>query len=1305
MRRLLPDFILEQHNAGQSRGSFVAAGLFVDLSGFSAMADALAQHEQAGAEALTEVMRAVFEPLVRAVYSQGGFVVGYAGDAFTAIFPNMPARAPAVLRCLAVGLEMQAHTRLHPKAVTPYGRYPIYVKVGIGSGQVDWQILYSPDGSRATYCVRGSCVDEAVVAEECARPGEIMLNAATYLELEQMLEGDANGECYRLSRVRAKLPEPHPYADTLPAHAPSGMFFPEDLLALPSVGEFRQVVNLFIDIPIDPTNEAFVTPFMESIFELQERYGGFFLRPEIGDKGFNLLMFWGAPAAHETDVERALNFILELLERTKLPLKAGVTYLKAYAGFMGASLREDYTAYGWGVNLAARFMGLARPGEVWLDEETAYRAGRRFTTRYEDAFTIRGFARKQKVFKLLGRKDLSDTVYQGELVGRNAELKRLSDFVAPLLSGQFAGVLVVQGEAGIGKSRLVHTFQSAASQAHGSVQWIICQTDEILRQSLNPFHAWLQKRFRISPTVSNEVNLGNFNDQLRDLVRATPEPGLVKELERTSSVLAALLGLNQPGSLYEQLDAKGRYENTFIALSALMRAESLQKPLLIFIEDIQWLDDDSRAFLPHLVRTTLVDPDKIYPIAILATRRPDGEAIDFGETVAIQSLELERLSAGNLESLAKNILGAPASDILLNLLVARSEGNPFFAEQILRYLSEKALLVQESDGKLSAGKGWEEALPLGVGAVLIARLDSLAHDVREVVQTASILGREFEVPVLSQMLHGDAELSQKIAQAERADIWISLDEIRYIFYHAMLRDAAYSMQLSVRLRKLHALALFAMEVLYASDLKSHFGELAYHAECANLTSKACYYLIQAGHAAADSYQNSQAMDYFSRALALTPVSDVKTRFELLLEREKLYGYLGERALQSKDLGLLKKLAQLSDEDAYASRVWDLYARFFFGLGDFPRAADYASRAALASNVEVALDGYAVWPLALLRQGNPRAAFQRAEEGLGLARHAGKRMQEGYIANSLGLIALEQKDPANARQYLEYALAIARETGVRNLEARSLNNLANSAAFIQWDFASAREYYQKAYAIVHERGDRAAEGVALANLGWVAGMEGDFLSAHAYQVQALAIAREIGDRYQEAYTLINLSAVAGVQGEAQVALQYARQARELTAKIGERVGEAWSLFYMGQALLQHGDIMVARDAFQASINIREDFDQSGLAIEVVAGLLQAALAEKDLVETGDQLEKILSYLEDGGTLEGTEEPLRIFLTCYQALVKMKDPRSSKILREAAQLLEVQVSKFPDEEARRRYVENVPWRLAIQQAWITAQQRSV
>lgn len=1303
MRQLVPHYILDKYVSGERRGGLRAAGVFVDLSGFSVMTDALARHGQAGAETLAEVMRSVFEPLVGAVYAQGGFVVGYAGDSFTAIFDEQPARGPATRRGLAAVVAMQEHVRRNPTVQTPFGEFPIFIKAGLGFGEADWLILKNADGRRVTYCVRGTSVDGSVNAEECARPGDIVLDAASYAELRDLVTVRPAGNCFRLEAVKGDPPAPLPFADPEPAPELLALFYPDEVVTQPEVGEFRQVVNMFIGIPFDPTDGAFVRPFMESIFALQDQYGGFFLRPDLDDKGFNILMFWGAPTARENDIDRALNFLLDLAERVKIPFKAGVTYKLAYAGFIGASLREDYTAYGWGVNLASRLMESATPGEVRLDEEVARRAEQHFVVNELGEYAFKGFSGKSRVFVLAGRKKLSEIVYKGDLVGRAAELERLAAFIAPLREGRFAGVMIVNGEAGIGKSRLVHTFQ-ASSSAIVPAQWVVCQTDEILRHSLNPFKDWLRARFQYSDSNPEGVNQQNFDQQLRGLIDATSDSRLAAELERTASVLAALLGLFPSGSLYEQLDAKARYDNTLIALSALLRAESLWAPLILFLEDAQWMDEDSRTFLSYFIRSLLADPEKPYPIALIATKRPEGVFPPLDDAAYLHRLDLPQLASSDLGRIAGTFLGGPAAPALLELLEQRSEGNPFFAEQILRYLSENHLLVRDEDGRYRVAMPAGDSLPADVRALLVARLDRLTRDVREVVQTASVLGREFEARLLAEMLREDAEVMQKVSRAEDADIWFPLDEINYIFRHALLRDAAYSMQLLARQRQLHALAVSAIETLYGHELFDRYGELAYHSEKAGQERKARTYLTLAGKSASRAYQNHQAVDYFTRALALTPADDLQTRFDLLVDRSELYRRLGTRDLELRDLDLLTELAGQLNDEILSAHVLMLRAKYYFTGGEFSRSIEYAAQAVSVAitrqDADDMLDAYNVWAVALLRQGSPGEAMQKAKEGLRQARMTGRRHQEGSILNSMGLIAMEQNEPASAQNYFEQALVIAQKFRDRRLENMVINNLGNVAGFMRGDYSAARGYYEQVHAIVREWGDRFAEGLVLANLGWAAGMQGDFEAARAYHERALSMAREVGHPHQEAYTLINLSAVAGVQGDAATAIQSAHQACSLARRTGDRAAEAWSLLYSGHAFLLLGEIEQARGAYEACLQIREGLGQPGANMEPMAGLIEAALALGDQDSAKKWTEAILTHLAGGGTLDGTEEPLRVYFACYQALERIKDLRSRTVLQQAGQLLETQASKFADEAARRLYVESVPWRRAIYQAWLAA-----
>ena len=1296
-RRLVPDFIFDKYRMGETRGFFQAAAMFVDLSGFSTMTDTLSEHGSHGAEVLAEMMRKVFEPLVNAVYAQGGFVVGYAGDAFNAVFPTQQDEGQAAKRCLSSAVAMQAHAKSHSRVSTPYGDFSIHIKVGIGFGETKWQIFKSVDGAHATYWFRGESLMASVDGESCAHPGDIVLSAPVY----SMLMDDAVfarvDDCYRLLQVNADLPAPLPISPPKPVDDLVGIFFPDSIAYLPIEGEFRQVVNLFVDIPRSISDEALIAPFMETVYLLQEQYGGFFLRPDLGDKGFNLLMAWGAPTAHENDVERALNFILELSSRTRLPLRAGLSYRMAYAGFIGASLREDYTTYGWGVTLAARLMEHSGPGEFWMDEEIARRAEKHFHLQFLDAFKFKGFHLNQKTYRLIGRKEAAETVYQGRLVGRTRELESLASFIDPLKQGQFAGVMVLKGEAGMGKSRLVHTFQLSEYFHDQPMNWVVCQADEILRLSFNPLKDWLKKRFELLEGQPDEVNLVAFSRNLQELIERTSQPDLAAELKRVGSVLAALIDITVPGSLYESLDAKGRYDNTLTALSVLLCAESLQKPLILFMEDTHWLDNDTGAFVTYFVGTLLSDPGKQYPIAIIATQRPEGDSVKMMDEVSMNGIRLGKLSSASLNQLAEDVLEKPISTALAKLLDERADGNPFFAEQILRYLSEQDALMVDADGKYFANEQARISLPTDVRAVLVARLDRLAQRVRETIQTASVLGREFEVRVLAEMLKDDRNFEQSVDQAEKANIWAPLTEIEYIFKHALLRDAAYSMQLVVRQRELHRLAVSAMETVYRDDLEPHYGELAYHAEKADLHEQALHYLKLAGDLSMSVFQNHQAIDYFTRALSLIHESDLRTKFDILLKRVECNFQAGNPLLQNDDLESLEKIAKELDDRLLFAHVYNRYAYLNARRGDYEKAVGFAIKAkALAEQIgndDVLSTIYFVIPNALAHLGKLEDAVKFAQGGLDLARRKKDKAAEARSLTVLGLVALEVDGPSAAYPYQKEALALARMVKDRILEATVLENIANAVGLSQGDFHAAHDYFEQAMLIYGEYGNLSGKGHVMVNLGWVASIVGDYAAAMNYYEQALVISRQLDSRMETMFTYINLSSAASAQNLMGDALKWAQTAHKLSLKIGDKIGEAWAFYCQGLAELLGQQFEKAIASFTKSVEIRTVLNALSLIAESRAGLVNAYWGLGDQVSAQKEAEKIIQHMEKDKSFEGAEEPLRIYLAVYNHLSKQKDPRAGVVLQNAKQLLNAQVSKLKSDQARRMFVENVPWRRAI------------
>lgn len=1336
MHRLVPDFILEKFAAGEMSGEFRAASLFVDISGFSSLTDALMDHGQHGAELLAGIMRAVFEPLLRSVYEQGGFTVTLAGDAFTALFPLDNTQEQGYPHSLAAAAAIQERMAAVAVQDIPGGTFSLAVKVGVATGAVDWGIVISKDGSRAAQYFRGTAIDDCAAAEHAANPGEVVLTPDFYsavkelVAVESVADSSTLGDYYRLTAVNTPLP-PAGYVNLSPVDLDiAARFYPSTLVSQSYSGEFRHVVNLFISLPTVRT-EAQLAIFMQSLFALQDRYDGLLNRLDFGDKGSHLLLFWGAPVAYENDIERALNFILDLQTQTSIPINAGVTYHIAHAGFIGSSLREEYTCFGRGVNLAARFMTHAARGEIWLDEAVAQRAELNYDLAFEGAMNFKGFSEPQKVYVLFERREEVEALFQGALVGRSEELTQLNKFVAPLWEGHYAGVMLIRGEAGIGKSRLAYAFLTVeAYQVSQTGQVFRAQADEILQGALDPFRYWLRRYFGQSQSQSEARNKRNFNRTLDRLIDNTSDETLAAELDRTRSFLGALVDLRWSDSLYEQLEPEGRHENTTFGLISLLQAESLQRPVVLHLEDAHWMDDASRAFLTRLIRVLSAEDSQSFPIAIIITTRPLGRSKLLDEEINYQEINLGQLSQTGLARLVEEQLGGPVTPRLLQFLAERAEGNPFFLEQILHYLKERDFLVMGEAGWQIAHGTDVISVPTDVRALLVARLDQLTLQVKEVVQTASVLGREFEIRVLARMLQDDKRLLDKIADAEQAAIWTALNEVRYIFHHALLRDAAYQMQLRVKRQALHTLAMTSLENLSAAGVKVRYAELAYHAEAAGLTDKATTYLQKAGDAARDAYENSLAIEYYSRALALVASGDWETRYLLMLAREEMWHLQGKRDEQLKDLAALREAADESHDLACQAEVALRRSQYDGATGEHQSAITAAqqgvSYAMEVDRVDLAARGCRLWGWYLMRQGAYDDSQLQLQQALDYARVAGNLKLEADCLNSLGAlfqetgefaaalehyqqaralyqkagnwlgesstwnnqggVAYAQGKYADAIPYYERALAIRRQIGALRREGNTLYNLgaANRAL---GRYSEARACYQGSLAIVRQVGDRRGEGLVLNSLGLLASNFGDYAIATANCEKSLEIFQNIGDRALVATAHTNLGSFAVGQGAYEKAETHYQSAFDFAREIGISRNEGYALFGLGEVMLGWGRLEEAAAYFEASSEIWKALDWSGQITESQSGLARVALAQGDPSRAVMLVEEILPKL-DTQSLAGSEQSFRIYLTCVQVLSAQQDPRASVVLRKVYDQLQEQAARITDDALRHAFLHNVP-----------------
>jgi predicted ATPase/class 3 adenylate cyclase len=1119
--------------------------------------------------------------------------------------------------------------------------------------------------------------------------------------------------------------------------------------------ELRPTVALFLrlsglDLVADPHAPAQLDAFIRWAQGVIDRYDASLLQVTVGDKGCYFYASFGAPVAHEDDARRAALAALELRTPPSslgflATVQIGISRGTARTGSYGGANVRTYGVLGDEINLAARLMQRAAPSEVLASERVQQDTATGFVWEALPPIRVKGRRDPVPVARLLGqRQGRAADAFVGELVGREHELAWLVAQAKPIVEGRFGGLLGVSGEPGMGKSRLVFELRRVLEGRVASevallpnaagVRWLSAPCDGLVKQALNPLRFVLRDYFEHDPSMPEETQWERFDAVLDELIARLRQFGqsdataadLARELDRTRSLLAALLDLQRDGTLYERLDPRLRFENTILALRALILAECRHHPLVLHLDDAHWLDDETTAFLHQLTHAATAR------FVVLLSGRPheDGRPLLLlDDEVPQATLDLTALGDQGMRTLAGQILGGPIDDTLAALLVKKTSANPFFVEQLLLDLRERQALRRDDAGLWQAVAMALEAVPDSISAVLIARLDRLTGEVKAVVQTAAVLGNEFEVRVLSMILQHRLDLGQIVQQAEVDAIWLALSEIRYIFRHGLLRDAAYDMQLRSRLRTLHALAGAALEQLYTDELAAHAADLTYHYACAEDVERERRFATLAGEYAAASFANAEAVAYLRRALELTPQDDLAGRYPLLTLREQVHDRRGEREAQMADLVALRELADKLVDGWRQVEVALRYARYNDVTGDYAAmivaAQEVIELADRAGSVEGKTAAYLQWARALWYQSNYAAARVQAEQALALAQSVGAERLKADVLRCLGNIAIDQGDYTAARDAYTQGLAIHRTLGDRQSESYTLNNLG-IVAFYQGDYKRARQDYVESLAIKRETGDRSGQSMALMNLGEVATALGDYPAARAYSEQSLQLCRAVDDRLGESINLLNLGAVADSLGNYSLALVnltaalylsraighrqqqcsvltylglllhhlddnegalvYSRQALELAREINDRNSQGTASMRLGHALLALGRLGEADDAYREALELREALGQINQAAETRAGQAQVALMRGDLAAALVLVEPIVPLLQST-RLEGVDEPLRVFLTCYEVLAAARDGRAATVLATGTALLDRLAARIDDEAARGIYLEDV------------------
>jgi len=918
-------------------------------------------------------------------------------------------------------------------------------------------------------------------------------------------------------------------------------------------------------------------------------------------------------------------------------------------------------------------------------------------------------------------------------VARERELEQLDAFLQRALAGQ-GQVCFVTGEPGSGKTTLVTEFARQAQEQHGDLVVAIGQSDAQTGAG-DPYLPFREVLGQLTGDVESELARGAITPENANRLRKV----LHLSVEALLAVGPDLIGIFVPGvglatrvaafaaekvgwlDKLEKLTGRPResavsgdtgiqQNQIFEQYTNVLKALAAEQPLMLLLDDLQWADSASIELLFRLGRR--IGESRIL---IVGTYRPDEVALGrAGERHPLEKVlaefkryfgdiwvNLDRTEETECRQFVDAYLATEPNRLgeeFRQALYQHTSGHPLFTVELLRHMQERGDLVRDEQGQWVEGQvlDWS-ALPARVEGVIEERIGRLEGELREVLTVASVEGEDFTAEVVAQVKATEARgLVRRLSgELEKRHRLVSARGVRrvgtqrlslYRFRHNLFQRYLYNELGEAERAYLHEDVGTVLEALYGDQADEIAVPLARHFVEAAIAEKAAYYLRQAGEQAAERFANAEALAYLNRALDLTPEDGLAERYTLLLAREGVYNLQGEREAQRQDLAALEGLAKALADDRRQAKVALRQAHYAEVTGDYPAASEAAQAAIqLTQDARTRAEGYRYWGVALSRQGDYEAARTQLEQALALAREAALPHVEGNTLRVLSTVHWSQGDYNGARTYDEQALAIFREIGDRQGESKVINGLGIISAE-QSDYASARVYFEQALRLFRKMGDRRAEGVALNNLALVAREQGDYAGAKDHHKQSLSITQEIGDRQMEGNALSNLGLLFHRLGDCEAAREHSQLALLIARDLGDRSTQSVSLTNLGRALASLGHLAEAADAYQQALALHRELGGHNRAMEPLAGLACVSLAQGALTQALALVEEILDHLETG-TLDGTDEPFQIYLTCYRVLRASGDPRAHDILDTAHCLLQERAAKMPNEESRRQFLENV------------------
>ncbi len=956
-------------------------------------------------------------------------------------------------------------------------------------------------------------------------------------------------------------------------------------------GQRRVVTILFCDVTgstalasqLDPEDWAEI---MDDAFDFLiapvQRYGGTIARL-MGDA---ILAFFGAPTSHEDDPQRAVLAALAILDDIrhfraqiereyglKFDVRAGINTGPVVVGEIGSEIAREYTAMGDAINLAARMEQTADPGTVRISENTYRLVAPLFNCEPLGEISLKGKQKAVRAYRVLGRRAEPGRLrgiqgLESPVIGRRREMDSLREALLAVRQGRGQIVCLI-GEAGLGKSRLIEELRLQwQGQTTDQPPWV--ESRGISYDAHRPYGVF-QQFLRQVCDVHEDDSPAVVRQKITRNVQDLPADQQKHVIQASEALLAVEAESDQP-----KLTGEAFKHELFDAWENMVRGFAAQAPFVVVIDDLHWADSASVELLVHLLQLTNEVPI-LFLCAFRPFRRAPGwqvkQVADTEYPHRYREITLSPLSTDDSLSLVTNLLAiSDLPDELQQAILAKTDGNPFFVEEVIRMLIDRGVIARDDSGARwqAVATLADTEIPDNLQALLSSRIDRLEEEVRRTLQLAAVIGRSFYFRVLNVISEAVDQLDGHLNTLQRIDMIhekARLPELEYIFRHALTRDAAYRSIVRRQRRQFHRKVGEALEALFPQRLEEEASRLAHHFYEARDHPRALKYDMLAGDAAARLFANTEAVAHYDRAI------------EILRDTPKLPA-LGGNGQQEKNI--LKHL--------YTRR-----GRALEEMGQYDDAINnYQELERLAREREDRdLELSALIPMATIQatftaKFNPEQAQALSDRALAMAQELENHPAEAKVLwNLMLLTAFTEGDPRQAAAYGEQSLAIARRYGLREELAYALHDLSRPYTSI-----------------------------------------GKFDQARAMLEEAQDLWRELGNLPMLADNLSTLASGHLYAGEFDKALDKAQQAQRISQSIHSLWGQAYSLGIAAPIYFERGEMGKAIEAWRSTMPLAEQANFAGLPVYARLHLAFLYAEIGDLDQAFDLIRSAISASDTG-----------------------------------------------------------------------------